>query len=269
MTTKSTGFWMPRDLYLNKDLTITEKFMYVEIEKLSMLDMGCIASNAHFSELFDIKKTAVSRAINALKDKGYIKVVLSDRNHNRLITLNDLIIPVNKLLFDPLTNCEESKGNKASINKTLNKTSIPHVSSSSNYSTEFEEFWKLYQMKGNKKTAFAQWNKLDHNQMTMALNSLEYYFQESPEKQYRKDAERFIRDLIFESVMERADSGNLIIPRTSPHPTPQAPTSSPQDLFDHVDPNAPAEDWAATAKRMHAEREQARIAKDKEQNGGG
>jgi len=76
----------------------------------------------------------------------------------------------------------------------------------------FEEFWKLYERKGSKKKSLAYWKKLTHNERTQAIDCLEFYFKERPEKQYRKDAERFLRDKMFADVMERADNNQLNLP---------------------------------------------------------
>ena len=124
----SKGFWLPIELLKDKSTTMQEKLILVEINQLSMLDKGCIASNNHFAELFGIKKESVSRSISSLEKKGYITTKIKDgsRNHERTITINkmlfehkQIVIDPKQNVIDPLTNCLETKENKT-INKTIN-----------------------------------------------------------------------------------------------------------------------------------------------------
>ena len=48
----SKGFWLPIELLKDKSTTMQEKLILVEINQLSMLDKGCIASNNHFEKCF-------------------------------------------------------------------------------------------------------------------------------------------------------------------------------------------------------------------------
>ena len=128
MSTESSGFWLPRKLYLVKELTMTEKLLFVEIQSLSMLDKGCVASNKHFATLLDIKREAVSRSLNRLRAKGFISIDIKNRNHDRKITINKMLSPINKmvtgdnkLLLDPLTKCLESKETNTVLNNSVNK----------------------------------------------------------------------------------------------------------------------------------------------------
>lgn len=77
---------------------------------------------------------------------------------------------------------------------------------------DFEVFWGKYERKGNKKAACAQWQKLGVEDRGRALESLEAYFLEKPERQYRKDAERYLRDRVFEDVLERRDNPSANLP---------------------------------------------------------
>ncbi len=60
------------DIMHDKNLSQSEKFILAEIEQLSSLERGCVASNNHFSELIGLAKESVSRAISKLVEKGYI-----------------------------------------------------------------------------------------------------------------------------------------------------------------------------------------------------
>lgn len=145
------GFWISLDLLHDKNTTMQEKLLLVEITQLSMLDKGCIASNNHFAELLQVKKESISRSISSLENKGYISTKIKDgsRNHERIITINKMLFSINKMLFDPkqnvidpLTNCLETKENKT-INKTINKKefsfSLSKLTQYENVSSEYKE----------------------------------------------------------------------------------------------------------------------------------
>lgn len=69
------GVWIPKDVWLSKDLTVQEKLFYVEINSLDN-EKGCYANNHYFSQFFDISKQRVSIVIKSLIEKGYIKSTL-------------------------------------------------------------------------------------------------------------------------------------------------------------------------------------------------
>lgn len=71
---KFQGVWIPANLWLNRDLSITEKVMLVEIGSLQDDERGCYASNAHFAGFFDLSVSRVSEIISGLAAKGLIDV---------------------------------------------------------------------------------------------------------------------------------------------------------------------------------------------------
>lgn len=140
------GIFIQWSVFRNKETTLSEKVLFLEINNLSMLDKGCIASNAHFADTLGVKKEAISRLISSLEKKGYIttKIVDGTRNHSRIITINKMLSTDNKMLFrgkqnvnTPLTNCLETKENKT-INKTINNIYKKNLSISHRV-----ELWKI------------------------------------------------------------------------------------------------------------------------------
>jgi DNA-binding MarR family transcriptional regulator len=135
------------DIMHNKDLNQSQKFMLAEIEQLSSLEKGCIATNEHFARLIGITKENVSRNINNLQDKGYINIEIKNgsRNHIRMITLiktatlTTLVKPPYQSSKPPLSKQQETKGNRT-INKTSNIT----------INEQFDNIWDLYIKKKGK-----------------------------------------------------------------------------------------------------------------------
>jgi hypothetical protein len=88
MSTK--GIWIPIDILRDKELTMQEKLILMEINQLCELDTkSCYASNLHFSKLINVSEKSVSNTISSLIKKGKITSVLSDRNHKRLLSIKD------------------------------------------------------------------------------------------------------------------------------------------------------------------------------------
>ena len=70
------GIWIPRHIWLDKNLKPIEKILLAEIESLGGLHDGCFASNQYFADFLDLSKDRTSKLISGLKNKGYITVEL-------------------------------------------------------------------------------------------------------------------------------------------------------------------------------------------------
>ena len=70
------GIWIPKEIWLSKDLSTNEKILLAEIDSLGGSSDGCFASNQYFADFFDLSKDRISRLISGLKNKGYITVEL-------------------------------------------------------------------------------------------------------------------------------------------------------------------------------------------------
>jgi CTP-dependent riboflavin kinase len=123
----------------DENLSANQKFILAEIEQLTQLDKGCIASNEHFAELTGIAKQSVSRCISDLDKKGYIttEIINGSRNHTRVISINKMLSPPKQNVKPPLTKCLETKENKTN-NKTNNifDDFLDQLKASSKYKTK-------------------------------------------------------------------------------------------------------------------------------------
>lgn len=79
------GIWIPKEIWLSKDLKLIEKCFLVEIDSLDNDDDGCYASNDYFAEFFNLSKNRCSEIINKLKKKGYIRTAYIKSNGKRNI----------------------------------------------------------------------------------------------------------------------------------------------------------------------------------------
>lgn len=120
---KHKGIWMPIEVLQNKELTMQEKFVLMEIIQLTQLDLGCIANNSHFADLLQVSNKSISNTISHLVGKGYIKTEIEPgtRNHKRTITTIHPTMVYYPQKMDTLSMKDgETKDNKT-INKTNNK----------------------------------------------------------------------------------------------------------------------------------------------------
>ena len=67
------GIWIPKEVWLNKDLKLIQKLFLVEIDSLDN-ETGCWASNKYFAEFFGVSKGRCSQIINSLEQKGFILI---------------------------------------------------------------------------------------------------------------------------------------------------------------------------------------------------
>ena len=79
------GIWIPREVWLNRELSYFEKILLAEIDSLDG-DNHCYASNAYFCEFFNCKERVIREAISRLKKLGYVKQVSFDGRTRFLTT---------------------------------------------------------------------------------------------------------------------------------------------------------------------------------------
>ena len=67
------GVWIPKEIYLDRDLDATEKILYAEIDSLDKEDgEGCYASNEYLANFCMCRKSKVSSGISKWIEKNYI-----------------------------------------------------------------------------------------------------------------------------------------------------------------------------------------------------
>lgn len=71
------GVWIPSAIYLDNEITPTEKFLLAEIESLD-LGSGCDADNGYLAKFCKCDERSVRRFLSHLRENGYIEIELSD-----------------------------------------------------------------------------------------------------------------------------------------------------------------------------------------------
>ena len=64
------GVWIPKDIWLSRELSLMEKVLFVEIHSLDN-ERGCFASNRHFAEFFDVSDRQIRTYVGTLKDTDW------------------------------------------------------------------------------------------------------------------------------------------------------------------------------------------------------
>jgi len=188
---KFQGIWIPRNVYLNKDLTWIEKILLVEIDSLDKSDKGCFASNDYFSEFLGVSKTHISKSIKHLIElkfvrlqsfNGRIRILKSALNSTSKQTLTQVQSRVEQ-------NDKSELNSTSSIiiktNKTNTGTGKP-VRAKQNKPANFEEVQDYFVSKNSSKF--------------VALDFFEYYENigwkvgKNPMKKWKLAANRWIRN---------------------------------------------------------------------------
>jgi hypothetical protein len=81
------GVWIPAELWLDKNLTWTEKCLIAEIESLSTKDKPCFATNEYLGKMFNVSERTIHNMLTELRKKGWIKNVVVDECKRGLIVV--------------------------------------------------------------------------------------------------------------------------------------------------------------------------------------
>jgi len=66
------GVWIPRDIWLSKQLSLMAKVLFVEIHSLDN-ERGCFASNAYFAEFFQVSDRQIRNLIVKNRNERVIR----------------------------------------------------------------------------------------------------------------------------------------------------------------------------------------------------
>lgn len=99
------GLWMPSERLINNKLFDKEKIILSMIIYLSKDKGYCFATNNYFSDILNVTVVSISRIINSLKKKNYIKINMNYKSNSKEIE-NRQIIPSNEVINRYYQNCE-------------------------------------------------------------------------------------------------------------------------------------------------------------------
>ncbi|HCQ2210547.1 TPA: helix-turn-helix domain-containing protein [Staphylococcus aureus] len=177
-------------------LTDSEKLLFAEITSLSNKYGYCTASNGYFATLYSVVKETISRRISNLNKFGYLKIeIIKDGNEvkqRKMYPLTQSSIPIDAKINTPID--ANVKENNTSINITrLNNTSINNNSATDVTHEQFEEWWKLYDKKKDKKISFTKFKScLKKHSFEQIMQGTREYLKTITDKQYQKYPKTFL-----------------------------------------------------------------------------
>lgn len=112
------GVWIPANIWLRKDISITEKVIFVEVNSLDN-EFNCVASNKYIGEPLGVDPATVSRALKRLQELDLIVITYDDYNTHagRRIKIHESYNPNSKIN----TPCENIKGACEIVNPPCEK----------------------------------------------------------------------------------------------------------------------------------------------------
>lgn len=198
------GIWIPKAIYLDRDLSFTEKALLIEIDSLDNSKKGCFAKNEYFAFWLNKSAGTIQNMISKLKSKGFIEQVYFD---GRLRGLRSIYhtsneVKVRAALTNPLE--QVTRKRVVALTKTLEQTIKIRVSYiiSNNYKNitktntseeieisrenAFNVFWKLYAYSKSKDKAKRIFIKLKAEEIESIISVVEDYTLSTPDKKFRK-----------------------------------------------------------------------------------
>ena len=115
------GVWIPKEIWLNTDLSIIEKVLLVEIDSLDNSDRGCFASNEYLAKFVQLSEGRVANIISDLKKRKFIIQVFFD-GRNRGLRISKSESSFNENVKAEYTKTTKQPTRKREHNNTENKT---------------------------------------------------------------------------------------------------------------------------------------------------
>ena len=173
------GIWLPRELYLNTELTWTEKILLIEIDSLDNNEKGCFASNKYLGQFLNKSAKTIANTISRLIRLGYINRIFFD-GHNRGLRINK-----GKSCFKHYS--EPSRKKEGNLPEKRNEPSRKKehkdtINKQETINGQFLEFWTVYDLKKKRKRSLSLWLGLSDEDRKQILKILPSYI-----KQYASD----------------------------------------------------------------------------------
>jgi len=181
----------------------------------SAVHVECIARAIRMQDCVEEVQTVLNEFFFLAED-GYHNT-RCDEELSKIATLSNKRSEAAKKRWNAIALQMDSKCNAIGM---LPKTQDPRPKtqedkkekSTKNPDDQFLALWKMYELRGIRKKAWEQWQKLTESEKDKAASSIPDFLKESTDVNYRIYFERYLRDRVFEGVLERKATGCLNIP---------------------------------------------------------
>ena len=151
------GVWIPKNIWIDVELSWMEKLFIVEIDSLDN-ENHCFASNSYFAEFFQLSKPRCTQIIKSLEAKGFLSIKLEWKGK----AVTKRTITVNKAKYNGSKNIKEGgkktkqggKDSKQGVVRKLNDSNTE----SNNTINNFLNDEKKEAPKTEKKQIFVNWD---------------------------------------------------------------------------------------------------------------
>ena len=123
------GMFIPKQLYLDRSISWTQKIIMLEVDSFSRNNLPCFVSNLHLANLLGISESGVEKAIKGLVERGLLlrKITRKAGGSHRTLKLTHTLVRVT-----PTVECDShpqlSEGDThSSVRHTINKTTTNKV----------------------------------------------------------------------------------------------------------------------------------------------
>jgi hypothetical protein len=134
------GVWIPKEVWLNENLSIVEKCLLVEIDSLDNSERGCFASNEYLANFFKLSESRMANIISDLKKRGFINQIFFDGRQRGLRIVKSEVWFTENDKADYLKTVKLPY-RKREHNNTLNKTN--NNTTNISFENEFSTFEKI------------------------------------------------------------------------------------------------------------------------------
>ena len=152
---------IPALVRYDTELPANAKLLYGEISALCNENGYCWATNGYFAELYGVDDRSIQRWLLQLQNGGYIKIT-TKTNRRIYISFSDKNVTPDKIVTPTPTKLSPPPDKIVTHNNTSNNTDLIKEKEihKEKELQDFNDFWKAYPRKTNKKYALQTWNKL-------------------------------------------------------------------------------------------------------------
>ena len=137
------GVWIPKEIWLNENLTLLEKIIFVEIDSLDN-ENHCIAGNEYFAKFCDCSESKVSKVIKKLKDLNMIEELEFDGRHRKIRVVKNAMQSSKKYEAESQNLQSNNIDNKQINNQSLSKDNDNYKKSTFQFGKQKEQKPDLY-----------------------------------------------------------------------------------------------------------------------------
>lgn len=258
------GVWIPKEIWLNENLTMLEKVILTEIDSLDN-EEHCVAGNDYLAQFCQCSIPKVTQAIKKLTDLGYIEVVSFDGRHRRLRSCiiknmslknydsesGEVLGSIIKSIRQPNKKYEAESGkvlainidnnldNNLVINNNAETSSANQSSSETKYTNEIKQIIDYLNLKADTKYRASSDNTKKH--ITARLNQeytvddFKHVIDVKCAEWLNTEMEKFLRpETLFGSKFENYLNQKITEPKKDNRHTTTGHFADPANIIDEV-----------------------------------